>query len=119
MIGGILCSLKKNFTLLFLPIIAFIYIENPVYCINNNKLSFLEADSVKDYSGNGRFVASGHVILKKDGVLFNADEMEIIKKLANNKTSYSFKANNWVKIRTITDNFIFAKSMLYNETSQD
>ena len=119
MIGRLFYSLKKNFTLLFLPIIAFISIENPVYCINNNNLSFLEADSIKDYSGNGRFVASGHVVLKKDNILFNADEMEIVKKIANNKTNYTFKANNWVKIRTITDNFIFAKSMLYNENKQD
>ena len=105
---------------------------------DNNK-TFIEANY---FSKNGdNFFANGNVILKRPEVLINADEVEAICDIIQNqrdintlskinevnyagnkiteKEKYKFYAKNWVKMRTLDDDILFAKSMFYNENNKN
>ena len=87
---------------------------------------FVEADVIK--GGNDTWDARGNVILKKKEGLINADEVQTFrqKQITNSNTSNNNKQNEFskkmiinakdnIKIRTNKDDFIFAKSMFYDE----
>ena len=126
--------------LFLLPIFCFnIYTDNILFADQTQKEEmFVEADFFQKNGEN--FLASGHVIVKHPNAIVNADELEREYSLANikrnidtsnaindiNKASekitkqkkYKFYARNWVKIRTLSDDILFAKSLFYDESEK-
>ena len=78
--------------------------------------TLLEADYIK--KNDNIFFANGHVILKNNKTLINADEV-VVNKKKNNNENHEFHFKNWVKIRTDSNNILFAKSMLYDEEKKN
>ncbi len=103
-------------------LLIFVFFINQFYILKADEKqenqTFLEADYVKKNENN--FFANGHVILRRPTMLFNADEIFIDKKKTKtNKENYKFYIKNWVKLRTDSDNILFAKSMFYDEENKN